>query len=280
MKFDMIRFVGVTNVDLPIVGATPSGPFVFKGADGLGAPEIDVLYARSRASKGVRQKKVPALRSHVVRVGLQPEWDVGQTPEELRTEIYGLLTPKYDQQVEMHILLDGVVQAEAKGDISRCEPSIFVKDPEVLITMECDDAYLLAPDIVYQIPARTISGTNTLFTVQNDGTAPAGFWIGVTLQSAQSDNLKLSENSALGRTMEVGGTWEAGDTLIIDTRPGTKGVWQIKAGTTAKKNMLNDLTGTSPWLMLHSGDNLLKLNNTAFDWYEDGFGHTPAYWGV
>lgn len=280
MKFDKLRFVGVTNVDLPIVGATPSGPFVFKGADGLGPPEIDVVYARTRGGRGVRQKKVPALRQHVIRIGLQPEWDVGQTPEELREEIYGLLTPKYEQQMELHVLQSDVVIAEAKGDVSRCETSIFAKDPEVLVTMECDEPYLLAPDIVYQIPVRTISGTNTLFTVQNDGTAPAGFWIGVTLQSAQAGNLKLSENTSLGRAMEVGGAWAAGDTLIIDTREGSKGVWQIKAGTTVKKNILNDLTSTSPWLMLHKGDNMLKLNNTAFDWYEGGFGHTPAYWGV
>lgn len=280
MKFNKIRLIGVTNVDLPIQGADPSGPFVLKGSDGLGPPERDVFLARVIREGGIRQGMRARDRQFVVRVGLQPEWDSGQTAEELREELYGLLTPPYGNQVGLQLLLGDDIKGVAQGDVSRCEVAIFAKDPEVQVTIDCDYPYFVAPAIQYQLPARSLVDGKTAIDIANDGSAPAGFWMQLVLQETVSGSLILSDNSVDGNSMEIAGPWEAGDIFKVDTRAGSRGVWRKESGTTTFKSSLNDLTLHSPWMQLHKGPNRLLLNRTAFDWQGNGFGHTPAYWGV
>ncbi len=61
MKFNKIRLLGVTNVDLPIVGADPSGPYVLKSADGLGPPNRTLF--RNKTTQRVACVKGHELRT-------------------------------------------------------------------------------------------------------------------------------------------------------------------------------------------------------------------------
>lgn len=281
MRFTKLRLIGASTVNLPIIGATPVGPFVLKGADGLAPPERTVAYADTVEEGGIRQNVRAANREIVMRIGLQPDWNVGQTPGDLREVLYGMLTTKYDEQVKCQIMNGSTVVAQAKGDVSKLEASIFVADPEVQLTLECDHPHLLATAIGYQTPVRTVSGANTLIDISNDGTAKAGFWMGVTLQDLPTGGkIELSDDRATPAKMSIAGPWAVGDTFIVDTRAGSRGVWRIPSGSTTKASKLNDLAGDSPWLQLYGGDNRLVLNVDAFDWYGSAFGHTTAYWGV
>jgi hypothetical protein len=134
---------------------------------------------------------------------------------------------------------------------------------------------------MYQIPAETVSGTQTLLDVANSGTAPSGFVMGVTFTAPAASPIQISDENSTGAYISVAGTWAAGDTLKVDTRGGSRGVWKIPAGGSVPISVLNDLSAGSTWLELHGGVNRLRLNKTAFDWYVPiGFSHTPAYWGV
>ena len=57
MKMNMIRLIGAASVDLPILGADPSGPFVLKSAEGLGPPEINVRLAKTVLEKALYHAK-------------------------------------------------------------------------------------------------------------------------------------------------------------------------------------------------------------------------------
>ena len=280
MKWDKLRLVGATNVDLPVLGADPSGPFILKGVDGLDPPPVDVAFARARGQRGVRQKRTPQYRQIVAEIGLQPDYNTGQTSADLRNTLYGLLTPKYDQMVKAQIMLGTSVIAEAQGDISNLEASIFTKDPEVQASLDCDSAYLIAPTAINQLPTRSIVSGQTALDITNPGDAPTGFYIRFTLQETLSGSLRLSEDSAFGRTIEISGPHAAGDTILIDTRPGQRKVSRIPSGQSGEVSILNNVVEGSPWLMLHGGANRLLLNATLFDWYSQGFTHTPMYWGV
>jgi hypothetical protein len=280
MNINKIRLQGVTNVDLPIIGADPSGPFVLKSADGLGPTERAVFLAKTTQEGGIRQGSRASDKQIVLLVGLQPDWDTGQTAEELRTELYGLLTPPYGLPVGVQLMLGDTVQAITQGDISRFETAIFSQDPQVQIVIDTNYPYFVAPAIQYQLPTKSTVSGKTAIDIENDGTAPAGFWMKIVLQETVAGSLILSDNAAFGQSMEIGGTWEAGDIFEIDTRAGQRGIWRWASGGGARVSALNDLTPASPWLQLHKGDNRLLLNRLAFDWEDDGFGHTPAYWGV
>lgn len=282
MKMDLLRFVGASSVDFPIIGADASGPFVLKGADGLGPPEVTVRMGRTILEKAVYQGKSPTLRQIIVVVGLQPNWDVGQTAEELRTVLYGLLTPRYGQMVRCEIVHNGVVQAYAQGHVSKMEPAIFTKDPAVQITLDCDYGYLLGPNTIQQEPTQSTVGGIRAFDIENDGTAPSGFKAGFILQANVGTSLVLSDEDPLGQKFQIDGiNWVSGDRFVIDTRPGSRGVWRGPGGGALVSALSNMNGAVSEWIHLYGGDNTLLLNTTAFDWdpaYK--FVHQPAYWGV
>lgn len=282
MKMDMLRFIGAESVDFPILGADPSGPFVLKGAEGLGPPEINVRLAKTVLEKALYQGKSAALRQITVVVGLQPNWDEGQTAEELRTVLYSLLTPRYGNMVRAEVVSEGVVKAYAQGHISKLEPVLFSKDPAVQIVLDCDYAYLLAPNTVVQQPVQSTVGGIRAFDIENDGTAPAGFKADFVLMANVGNSLILSDEDPRGQKVQIDGiNWLAGDRFVVDTRPGSRGVWRGPGGT-ALVSVLNNLNAAvSEWMYLYPGDNRLLINTTAFDWGpEFQFRHQPAYWGV
>lgn len=282
MKMNMLRLIGATAVDLPMLGVEESGPYVLKSAEGLGPPEVVVRLKRTVLEKAVYQGKTAALRQIIALVGLQPDWNEGQTPEELRTELYSLLTPRYGQMVRAEIVHNGVVQGYAQGQLSKLEVALFTKDPAVQITLDCDYGYLLAPDTVVQEPVKGPAGGGLGFSVLNEGTAPAHFRMGVILRAATGTTIALSDSNPQGQKLQIDGiNWAAGDHLIIDTRPGQRGVWRRAQGG-AMVSVLNNLNADiSEWMHLYGGNNDLILGTTAFDWDPDTkFIHQPAYWGV
>lgn len=282
MKMNLLRFVGASNVDLPLLGAEESGPFVLKGAEGLGPPDVTVRIVRTVLEGGLYQGKTAALRQIIALVGLQPNWDVGQTAEELRTELYSLLTPRYGNMVRAEVIHDGVVQGYAQGQVSKMEPALFTKDPAVQITLDCDYPYLLGPNQVTQDPPQRDIGGIRGFDISNEGSAPAGFKMGVILRAAVAGSLVLSDENSAGQKIQIDGiSWAPGDRFVVDTRAGSRGIWRGPAGGALQSVLNNMNAGVSEWIQLYGGTNTLLLNTTAFDWdpaYR--FSHQPAFWGV
>lgn len=284
MKMDTLRFVvGTTTVDLPLLGSGTPGPFVLKSAEGLGPTEINVRLARTVLDYGLYQGKSAALRQVVALVGLEPDWSTGQTPETLRTQLYSLLTPAFGHMVRMEIVYREVVQAYVDCQASRFETALFSKDPAVQITFECAHPYFQAPNTLFQTPAQREQNTTTrAFTVDNPGTAPSGFIAGFVLRANVGTTLTLTDDHPWGQRIQIDGiNWVAGDRLIIDTRPGARGIMRGPGGG-ALVSVLNNLNSPqSTWLELHAGANTFRLNTAAFDWdttYK--FQHVPAYLGV
>lgn len=284
MKMDKLRFVGRNTVDFPLVGSDVSGPFILKGVDGLGPPDITVKMGKTVLEKATYQGKSTTLRQITAVVGLQPDWDTGQTAADLRTQLYGLLTPKAGAMLDIQVMFGGVVQAFAKGNISKMTPTIFTKDPAVQIVVDCDYGYLLAPASVSETPDRSdFDVMSRQFDIANAGTAPSGFRAGFVINAAPSPatTLKIFSDD-LVQTLQIDGiTWAAGDKFLIDTRPGSRGIWR-GAGGGAYVSCLNNLNASiSEWIYLYGGDNTLVLNVTDFDWDPTyNFAHQPAYWGV
>lgn len=282
MKMDALRVIGSAVVDLPLLGADGSGPFMLKSVEGLGPPEGTVRMARGIGGKGVRQGRTTSLRQLTMLIQLQPEWDVGQTPEELRRVLYSLLTPKFGKPVRVEVRHKGVFQGFAQGDVSKVEVALFTKDPAVVVTIDCDDTYFLAAGDVLVAPPQRTEGGIVAFDVDNAGDAPTGFVMAVTLRGPAVTTMFLSDSDPNGQKIQIEDvTWNPGDRLKIDTRAGSRGVWRGANGG----NFASVLSGlnaeVSTWMQLHGGINTLRLNTTAFDWDASvKFTHQPAYWGV
>jgi len=289
MKFTKIRLKGPTNVDLPLLGEPVEGKFLLKGADGLDPVGVDIL------SNGERR---PQVREPVFLIGLQPAWESGQTSEQLRTELYGLLTPRHRSMIRIEIMDGNTVKAYAEGQVKQMEAGIFSKDPEVQVTFQClgpTKSHLLAPTQIHVTPDPPAT-PGDFFTINNVGDAPSGFKIsmqftsavaydsvtdvgGVLITDSQLAGVLTSTNQDDGEWMRVKRAFTVGERLIIDTRKGQRNVWSVPAGSSAQTSRLNDLDKDSVWMNLHSGINDI-YSDRAFVWYENGFSYTPAYWGI
>lgn len=280
MYFTKLRlYSSLASFDLPIWGALPSDRYILKAADGLGPPEVDVSIATTLQQGGVYQGRRPQGREAVIRIGLNPDYAAGKTAAQLRSDLYALLTPRGDESIQIQMVDGNTVVAKTDCYIKKFETVPFSKETEVQITFGCPDPYLEAPDLLtLPSPNRTISGTNTLFDIPNIGDAPSGFVMSIVFTAQQLGSLKIMENvTNPPATMTISTNINQGDTLIVDTRPGSRGVWR-QVGSNDPVTVLDDFKGR--WLMLHGGLNQIKVNSPNFTWGADGFAYLPTYWGI
>ena len=268
MYFTKIRLNGLSVIDFPIVGALPSDPYILKNVDGLGPPEVDVALAKTLNAGAVYQGRRPQTREPVLLIGLNPDFTVGQTVSDLRVNLYGMLTPGYVDRIKLDIMDEDAVLASTTGYLKKFEIVPFSKDPEVQLTIACLDQYLIAPDELYLTPDKLAP------TIDNIGTAPAGFYMEAIFTAPQTEWALFDPN---GYTeMRIVYSFLTGDKLIIDTRPGRRGIWVDRGGV--KTNIIWALTVQSVWYMLHGGENIFNTTSQTFDWGDVFF--LPQYWGV
>lgn len=271
MTIAKIRLRGLSDIDLPIVGAQPSDLYICKSVDGLGPPEVDVRISQTTHQGGVYQGRNALSREIVAMVILNPNYSIGQRPADLRTSLYGLLTPG-DQEdyvfIEIH-RLDGEVWF-TQGWVKRMEPTIFEKDPAVQIVISCIGPHLSAANANMGIAPPD----KTAFTVMNTGTAPTGFSFMFTLTS-NANPLVLS--NALGtRKMHIDYTFLNGDVVTINTTPGSRSIKRHRNGVSIE--VAGYLRSGSEWLMLRGGPNQFTMSTVNYNWTK--FGHSPQHWGV
>jgi Phage tail protein len=268
MYFTKIRLNGLSVVDLPIVDAKPSDIYILKNAMGLGPPEVDVSIVNTLNAGGFYQGRRPQPREIVLHIGLNPNYGIDQTASDLRQTLYGMLTPGLTDNVRIDIMNDDIVLANTTGYVKKLEISPFSNTPEVQMTLACLQQYFLAPVPLYLEPP---DKANPL--IDNVGTAPAGFHMELTFTAAVT-NWTLTD--PIGTKMHIVYNFASGDTLIIDTRPGNRGIWVRR--NSVLTNIIYALSTDSIWYMLHGGDNVFTTSSQAFNW-GDLF-YLPQYWGI
>ena len=269
MKFTKIRLTGLTAIDLPIVGALPSDRYILKGVDGLGPTEVDVSMSDTINAGGVYLGRRPHNREPVIRIGLNPDHSAGQSASDLRSSLYGMLTPGSDDVVLLEIIDGSTVVASTVGYVKKLEIAPFSQTPEVQVTLACTQPYLQAPNILFVAPG----GSKAAPEIVNTGNAPSGFHMEVIF-SAPVSSWILTDVKA--RKMEFVHDFLAGDKLAFDTRPGLRRVELTRDLMTTK--LLSALAFGSVWHMLHGGNNIFSASSTSYNWGDVYF--RPLYWGI
>lgn len=263
MNFTRIRLLGLTTIDLPLIGARPSDTYLLKAADGLGPPEATVS-----VTKGLYQGRQLPDRQIVLRVGLNPSYKLNQRVGDLRNTLYGLLTPEDGDAVPIELYDRDTMIARATGYVSKIEIVPFSQTPEVQIVLDCDSPYLLHPtEIIFNS-----EGSSGRLTVPNPGNAPTGFSVEVLF----TDPYNIWSITRKQQRMTFSMDFQAGDVLRIDTRAGQRSLTRLR-GTTSSV-ALHALSVNSTWLMLRGGNNVLSGTSSSFMWGEVVY--TPRYWGV
>jgi hypothetical protein len=270
MYASKIRLVSNSVIELPIIGALPSDRYILKSATGLGPPEVDVTITETIDAGGVYQGSRPHNRELVFLVGLNPDFAIGETAINLRSELYGLLTPGYPDATTIELIVDNMPVLNTFGYVTKLEIVPFNKDPEVQITIACTTQYW---DAVSDIHVAPVLGANNTFDIYNPGTASVGMYMDLTFNASLS-NWTLMEVG--GKYFSLNTSFVSGDKLVIDTRPGLRAILLTHAGST--KNIMFALSDLSSWTMLHAGMNNLSTNTGAYRWNDIIF--RPRYWGI
>jgi hypothetical protein len=268
MKFTRLKLIGFHETNLPVVGALPSDPYIFKGADGLGPPEIDVIIANTLNAGGYYQGRRPQTREIVIRIGLNPDFGSSLTAADLRGELYGLLSPNTSDAITIQILNENQIVAYTTGYVKKLEIAPFSPTPEVQVTIASLYSYLLAPDSVSLAPANL-----AVFDIENLGTAPTPFYMEILFRADTSQFILTDD---LNRPMKVTYDFKDGERLVINTEPGSRGVWRIHNEN--KTSIIHALSTDSIWHVFHSGTNRFGTNVQTFEWRD--FHYTPRYWGI
>lgn len=276
MQFNYLRLASSGgNVDLPIQSAAWDDQFVMKGADGLGPPDIDIAIARVPGQGGYFQNKDPQNKQIIVRVGLNPDWGSGGTPQALRETLYGLISGGYTgDQIACILMVDPSTEAaRIYGYVSKMEIVPFSKDPQVQITIECLSPYFEAlTDTVVSLTGMS----NTAPVIPNAGSAPTGFLLHFTVVTPVSGAWKIADASATRFINIVGPPWAVGDTVIIDTRAGSRNALFTHSGVDT--SLLGYISEDSDWLQLHPGNNTFTITGQNRTWTL--WQYKAHYWGV
>lgn len=281
MKYTKIRLqsVGGTSVDFPFIGLEPDYKYILKAADGLGPPEFEVPVANTVFGGGVLQGRRALAREPVIRIGLNPDWEINQTAADLRSELYGLLEPIVGNTIRL-VLMDGVEEiVQSNCLIKNFEISTFVKDPEVQLTLACIEPYLEGPEELDLMP---FDGTS--FAIDNIGSARTGISLEMKFGTINADPIKTWKitNTSTQETMEFATSFANFDGIRFNTQPGKRDVdmWDASlSGTDKWIDKLGMLTPASKWISLRPGINIFNVVGPA-DWDWIAGSYRPLYWGV
>jgi len=269
MKFHKMRLNGLTVVDLPVEGATPSDKYILKGVDGLGPPDLDVALADTLDGDAVFQGRRAQGREIVALVGLNPDYGSSESASDLRANLYGMITPGYGEAITVQFMNMDDIVAETTGYVKRLEINPFSQDPEVQMTIPCTERHLVAPNEIFLEPADKLQPA-----ILNTGTAPAGFHMELLFTTSLASWVLSSQMG--DAQMNIIYAFVAGDRLEIDTRPGHRGIWVTRSGV--RKNIIWALSADSIWFMLHGGNNVFNASSNAYNWGDVWF--QPRYWGI
>jgi len=273
ITFDAVRLSGLTDIDLPILGAAQAEPFQVKAIDGLGPPELDVLIAEDHAPGGIYINRRAQGREIVVRIGLNPDYRSGQSVGDLRYMLYGLLSPgpdPFDQALTFKLMRNGMPVAEVQCYIKRFEIVPFDREPQAQITMHCLGPYLNKPDIteVSNIPE------DGSWTLTNSGLAPTGIQFEVTfIDDVNAFSIEVQNGNSMFFTSD----FLYGDSLIVDTSEASRFVGHKRGEDYLA--YLEILSPESDWIILHGGEHtIITSDTTEFNWVY--FTYRTRYWGI
>jgi hypothetical protein len=271
MKFTSIRLSNTINrIDLPIVNARSSDPYILKSADGLGPPEINIFIAASRNMDGYYKGRETQYREIVLNVGLNPNHKANIMVSDLRSELYGLLSAGESDSLDLTIIYDGTELMYTNGYIKKFEIVPFSSDPEVQIIIASNKSCFQGFSDVY-VDMRSEEGWQDIV---NEGTAETGIVFQVTFTESHPFFILTD---ARGNSMILNYRFDVDDTLTINTCPGSRSI-ELLDSKGHPKNLIYALTLESKWLWLYGGVNRLSFYAGVFTW--DEFYYKPQYWGI
>lgn len=273
------------NLSFNDPGAT--NPYIMRNLYGLDADEISSTFlpGGSNQSYGLRMKQ----REVVMRIVLNPDWS-SQSYSQLRDNLYKSIAASRIGKLTLSFKLGATTIAEVSGFVTKFEVPHSEPDPELQITLLCDDGLLRDPSVTFltnQFPGSYSSSTELIFT-EPDSTAPHGFtfainftstvtWFSLGAEIAASNFYEFKVNAAL---WGGGANFSAGDRLYIISEDGNRQCYGYDASTGNTYGLADRIQPYSIWPKIFPGENKLGMRSSGGSWTIRELYYNKAYWGV
>lgn len=269
----------VPFLDLELNSNAGDNGYLIKNSAGLGPTSLTAVVI-GFDSTGIPIKDVEAsLREVALRIQLTPA--LGQTFSELRSALY-----KFNGKGLILSLMNGAHEiARTMGFIKEFETLYFSNQPEIQITIECEDGYFEAP---HELDVPFADGQLELeqpIIEYEQGDAPTGFKLEFTVTAANSFMQIFNHAKAMhsGRgdvsnIFKVTYPMLTGDVVTLNTHPTDRRITLVRG--TDMFDIAGYVNAGAVWPMLQPGVNI-------FEWFFGAswmtftrMSYIPRYWGV
>jgi Siphovirus-type tail component, C-terminal domain len=191
-------------------------------------------------------------RNILMKLGLEANY-VSTTVAGLRSNLYRYMMPK--TTVVLGFYVDDVLFGTTEAVVESMDNNMFSADPEVDFSFISYDPDFYAPDST-TFSGYTVSDTRTEI-IDYDGTSDTGIIFSLQFPGPASEVvLHNSRPDQVTNTIDIDGSFLAGDILQIITIPGKKAVNTIRGGTTIPSLYYRDQS--SSWISLGQGENRFR----------------------
>lgn len=268
-------------IDLKIDSTAGENGYILKSHDGFD-PSPTFEYTAGFMGSGGYPLEVgvpvidnePENKELVLRIGLMP--GPAGTYSELRTRLYKLIS----RPVRVLLIAGGGHIADITGRISNVDVQLASNQPDMAITIKCDDGLFSRPMPQYTgIPADPVAKHSWVYDY-TDGDAPTGLTFGF-----ESPGGGLGGITLVGTLGEL--NWyfsflyplEIGDYIIVQTEKRERGLFVVRSGNTTEISAY--VQSGSIWPMLHPGMNVISKSGSVDSMLVWGFAtYLPKFWGI
>lgn len=259
-------------------------PYIAKATLGLDAEEIiPKYYGSGNASR--QRFHLPTIndREVVFRIALNPKFNIWETYSGLRDNLYRAIAMSRNGLLELRFMYGPGIIATLEGFITKFEAPLNTPDPEVQLTIMCEEGMLTG---VAPVKMKTASlGLTDLVIADNDSTAPHGMSIEVQFTSPTSyftieDDGVIPDWSFKVLPDVIGGSsgFQANDRLFMINERREKSIFVLRSAT--QYFLADKIVYGSIWPIIFSGTNRYKIDVGAGSYQWNGLSYYTTYWGV
>lgn len=278
----------VTSVDLysndkrrvkfDVVGPDVRNPYLLKGIAGTDAEEIiPMFYGQgSESHEKYYDMKMPA-RELVIRIGLNPNYQLSQRAGDLRDNLLRMISSKRGGLIQIRLNDGAVSTAAISGFITKFVGPITGKEPEAQITIRCDDPLFKALTPTNAILA---SIADSPFTVIDPvSTAPHGFKMKVAFSANHSDFVMVPTGGSPDWEFQIDYDFLTGDELYISSDTDDKHVYRVRSAATL--HLADLIVPGSIWpIMFPEEENEFTITGHNDDMTIDEWYWYETFWGI
>lgn len=259
--------------------ADPTAQYMVREMLGMDNEElIPRFYGFSLASKSAFYDFAMKSRTLVIRVVLNPRFNLDESYSDIRDHLYRAISAVRTGVVALHFNAAGTTVARIFGFITKFEVPYFTPLPEVQITIRCDDPMFRAINPVRYAPTE-LAVTNPLTIADSLSTAPHGFAFQATFKAVTPTFTiqDLPSNPEWLFKVTPSGGFLVGDVLNFSSDYANKYLY-IDRGVT-RIYLVDKLNPESIWPLVFPGaTKFYFLDIASINW--NNLEYYAAYWGV